>query len=59
MVRKNGSLWHNGSNTMWYGEVLVDAKSGAVCAACANDAEMATQTAVAQVLASARAAALA
>lgn len=58
MVRKDGSLWHNGSNTMWYGEALVDPKAGVVCAACANDATEATKTAVAETLASARAAAL-
>ena len=58
MVRNDGALWHNGSNTMWYGEVLVDVKTGAVCAVCANDAAPDTKTAVADVLMSARAAAI-
>ncbi|MCA1935588.1 MAG: beta-lactamase family protein [Asticcacaulis sp.] len=57
VVRPDGSLWHNGSNTMWYGEVLVDAKTGTVAAACANDAAPDTMTAVGSVLMSARAAA--
>ncbi|UDF03417.1 serine hydrolase [Asticcacaulis sp. AND118] len=57
MVRPDGALWHNGSNTIWYGEVLVDPKTGTVAAACANDAAPDTLTAVASVLISARAAA--
>lgn len=57
VVRPDGALWHNGSNTLWYGEVLVDAKSGVVCAACANDAAPDTMAAVASVLKSAQAAA--
>ncbi|KQV62436.1 serine hydrolase [Caulobacter sp. Root343] len=58
LVRKDGGLWHNGSNTMWYGEVLVDPKTGVVCAACANDASAGAKKAVAEVLMAARAAAL-
>lgn len=30
-------LWHNGSNTMWYAEVLVDRARGIVAAAAVND----------------------
>ncbi|ADU13966.1 serine hydrolase domain-containing protein [Asticcacaulis excentricus] len=57
VVRPDGTLWHNGSNTFWYAEVLVDTRSGSVAAACANDAASDTQVAVGQVLTSARQAA--
>ena len=30
-------LWHNGSNTMWYAEVMVDRARGIVAAAAVND----------------------
>ncbi|ESQ80976.1 serine hydrolase [Asticcacaulis sp. YBE204] len=59
VVRPDGSLWHNGSNTMWYAEVLVDIKTGTVACATANDAAPDTLKAVGEVLMSARAAALA
>ncbi|MDC7683110.1 serine hydrolase [Asticcacaulis sp. BYS171W] len=59
VVRPDGSLWHNGSNTMWYAEVLVDVKTGTVACATANDFAPDTQKAVGEVLMSARAAALA
>lgn len=36
-VRPDGALWHNGSNTFWYAEALVDAKTGIIAAAAAND----------------------
>jgi CubicO group peptidase (beta-lactamase class C family) len=36
-VREGGALWHNGSNTLWYAEVLVDPARGIVSAAAAND----------------------
>src|SRR5262249_51348721 len=39
VVRKNGALWHNGSNTMWYAEAEFDAATGIVAAAACNDAE--------------------
>lgn len=58
VVRPDGAIWHNGSNTVWYGEILVDAKAGVVCAACGNDAAPQTMTAVGQALMAARAAAL-
>jgi CubicO group peptidase (beta-lactamase class C family) len=58
-VRNDGGLWHNGSNTMWYGEVLVDPKNGAVCVACANDAAPDTMTSVGEALMCARGAAIA
>jgi CubicO group peptidase (beta-lactamase class C family) len=37
VVRDQGRLWHNGSNTLWYAEVLVDGAAGTVAAAAAND----------------------
>lgn len=58
-VRTDGALWHNGSNTVWIGEALVDVKKGAVCVACANDAAPETMTLIDDVLMSARAAAIA
>ncbi|ESQ74832.1 serine hydrolase [Asticcacaulis sp. AC402] len=58
VVRPDGAIWHNGSNTVWYGEVLVDAAAGVVCAACGNDAAPQTMAAVGQALMAARAAAL-
>ncbi|MFT3997375.1 MAG: serine hydrolase domain-containing protein, partial [Asticcacaulis sp.] len=57
VVRPDGCLWHNGSNTLWYGEVLIDPKAGMVGAVCANDAAPDTMKAVGAVLKSARAAA--
>jgi hypothetical protein len=36
-VREGGALWHNGSNTLWSAEVLVDPARGIVSAAAAND----------------------
>lgn len=36
-VRDNGALWHNGSNTLWYAEVLVDPARGIVAGAATND----------------------
>lgn len=39
IVRKDGSLWHNGSNTVWYAEVLIDAAAGTVAAAATNDGD--------------------
>lgn len=59
-VRPDGSLWHNGSNTLWYAEALVDPAAGCVAAAAANeDVEGLTRAAVGQALLDSRAAALA
>jgi CubicO group peptidase (beta-lactamase class C family) len=44
IVRKVGGLWHNGSNTLWYAEVLVDPRAGTVSAAATNDGELARVT---------------
>lgn len=58
-VRKDGRLFHGGSNTLWVGLVIVDPKAGVVSAACANDAAPQTQGVVEEVALTARAAALA
>jgi CubicO group peptidase (beta-lactamase class C family) len=56
--RRNGRLWHSGSNTLWYAEVLVDAGAGVAAAAAANDGTLAeSQPAVARALREAAAAA--
>jgi CubicO group peptidase (beta-lactamase class C family) len=39
-VRKDGTLSHSGSNTLWYAEVQVDPNTGVVAAAAANDGEL-------------------
>ena len=36
-VRPDGTLWHNGTNSLWYAEVMVDPKVGIAAAAVAND----------------------
>jgi hypothetical protein len=59
MVKGDGTLWHNGSNTMWYAEVLFNAKTGIAAAAVATDAAPQTHTAVSKVAAGAAAAGLA
>jgi CubicO group peptidase (beta-lactamase class C family) len=43
VVRPDG-LWHNGSNTLWYAEVLFDRGRGVVAAAASNDGRLATVT---------------
>jgi hypothetical protein len=39
-VRGDGALWHDGSNMLWYAQVLVDTGSEIVAAAAANDGYM-------------------
>lgn len=58
MVRPDGGLWHNGSNTIWYAEALVDRERDVVAAAVSNDAFQASQAAVSDALIQARSAAL-
>ncbi|HRP12097.1 MAG TPA: serine hydrolase domain-containing protein [Terricaulis sp.] len=41
MVREGGVLWHNGSNTLWYAEVMVDPARGLASVAGANDGRVA------------------
>jgi D-alanyl-D-alanine carboxypeptidase len=36
-VSKDGELWHNGSNTAWYAEVMVEPASSLVATSCNND----------------------
>lgn len=40
---EDGRLWHNGSNTLWYAEVLVDQRRGIVAAAAVNDGRVPLQ----------------
>lgn len=35
--RRGDAVWHNGSNTLWYCEIIADPKRGIVAAAAAND----------------------
>jgi CubicO group peptidase (beta-lactamase class C family) len=42
VVRPDGALWHNGSNTLWYAEMLIDPVRGVVAAAAANTGAIAT-----------------
>jgi CubicO group peptidase (beta-lactamase class C family) len=35
--RQGNALWHNGSNTLWYAEVMFDQSRGIVATAAAND----------------------
>lgn len=37
VVRRDGSLWHNGSNTLWYAEASISRAAGVVAAAVCND----------------------
>ena len=54
VVQGDGQLWHNGSNTLWYAEALIDRSRGVVAAAAANDGVLqGSALAVAQALASA------
>lgn len=39
----DGSLWHNGSNTRWYAEVLVEPQSGLITGHCCNDMALFSQ----------------
>lgn len=50
----NGQIWHNGSNTMWYAEIVVDPARQAVAAAACNDGNLAeVQPAIGAILKSA------
>ena len=54
IVRDDGVLWHNGSNTLWYAEALIDRTRDVVAAAAANDGALQDSSeAVARALASA------
>lgn len=57
VVRPDGLIWHNGSNTLWYAEAAFDRKRGRSAAAIANDGRTGTsQPAVGRALKSAFAA---
>ena len=43
-MRRGDTLWHNGSNTLFYAEVIVDFSRGIVAAAAANDGNLAAVT---------------
>ena len=45
-VRRGDALWHNGSNTLWYAEMLADPKRGVVAAVAANDGRIGVMTPV-------------
>ena len=53
VVRADGVLWHNGSNTIWYAEATFDRARGSAAAAAANLASNEASLAVAQALRSA------
>jgi CubicO group peptidase (beta-lactamase class C family) len=58
VVRPDGTLWHNGSNTLWYAEATFDPAKGVSAFAAANDGHLATsQIAVGKALRGAVAAA--
>ncbi len=50
MVKGDGTVWHNGSNTLWYAEVVFNPKTGIVAAAAANDAALQTQMVVNKII---------
>jgi CubicO group peptidase (beta-lactamase class C family) len=57
IVRGDGSLWHNGSNTLWYAEAAFHPAQGWSAAAAANDGRLGTAApAVGRALAGAAAA---
>ena len=43
-VRRGDALWHNGSNTLWYCEMVADPARGIVSAAGANDGRIDTMS---------------
>lgn len=56
LVRRGESLWHNGSNTLWYAEMIIDPGRGIVAAAASNKAGTEIETAVGETLIGAAAA---
>lgn len=42
--RDDGSLWHNGSNTMWYAEAVIDHASGRAAFVAVNSGDLAAVT---------------
>lgn len=56
LLRRGESLWHNGSNTLWYAEMIIDPARAIVAAAAANKAGAAVEPAIGETLVSAVAA---
>ena len=56
VVRPDGTLWHNGSNTLWYAEAAFDPSAGWAAVAAANDGRPGTQPVVGRTLQGAAAA---
>ena len=56
VVRPDGSLWHNGSNTMWYAEAAFSPTAGWAATAAANDGRQPSHPVVGRTLKSAAAA---
>jgi CubicO group peptidase (beta-lactamase class C family) len=50
IVREDGALWHNGSNTLWYAEATFNPRTGVVAAAATNDGAQEPSLAVARAL---------
>ena len=46
VIRPDGTVWHNGSNTAWYAEAAFDRASGLLTASTANDTALANRPAV-------------
>ena len=46
VIRPDGTVWHNGSNTAWYAEVSFDPASGLLTASTSNDPVLITRPAV-------------
>lgn len=55
VVRGDGSRWHNGTNTLWYSEMLFNAAAGKVACAAANEAGPVSQAKVGETLLGAQA----
>ena len=50
IVRPTGELWHNGSNTLWYAEVLFNPATGLAAVAAANEGQPGTASVVGKAL---------
>jgi hypothetical protein len=50
VVRNDGTLWHNGSNTLWYCEMQFDRARGIAAAAVANDGRQNVHSSVGRAL---------
>jgi CubicO group peptidase (beta-lactamase class C family) len=50
VVRPDGALWHNGSNTFWYAEAMIDFRTGISIASVCNESREAAMLAVGSAL---------